>query len=268
LEAHEKSRKHTDSIEALVKERSKQSDVVAFLEVRLRSLYSHSFSQREQEAGGIPEGEGAKLDAQILAFRLRVLETVLKAGHSITAVDHYRELFESGGFALTDSSHMRQYVPLLRKHCLLKDQSFVKDKLVSLIFDGTSHFGELLLVIARCWSGTSFEQRLIRLRHSDVPLDASILGSVLLRALNTLQIDGASVVAFIKDGASVNLKAVEDLKAVADHHLGKALNVTCWSHIFNRVGKRLKLEIAFSFIKTWSSLFAKSMKVILSPLSF
>jgi hypothetical protein len=38
----------------------------------------------------------------------------------------------------------------------------------------------------------------------------------------------------------------------------------CFSHGFDRIGRKLKLELAKSFIAAWSSYFSKSMKVLCS----
>ncbi len=196
---------------------------------------------------------------EVVAYRLEVLETVLKAGDPIARVDAYRRLFERGGYSLTDSSHMRQLVPVLARRYLSGDKAAVASRLLVVLFDGTSHFGELLLVFVRFWDGNNFQQRLIRLRHSEIPLDQNILGALLLLVLQKLDINGSQVLAFVKDTASVNFAAVNALKA---NGLGLALNLPCWSHNFDRVGRRLKLDLAKQFISHWSQYFSKSYKVL------
>jgi hypothetical protein len=211
----------------------------------------------------MPIGEGEKLDPKVVVFRLKVLKRVLQAGDPVTRVDDYRDLFEEGGYALTTSSHMRQLIPLLHQRLLEQDAVILKDKLVTIIFDGTSYMGELLLVIVRYYHDGQFHQRLIRLRHSDVPLNAVSLAFVLHEALTRLGLAGKNVIAFIKDAAEVNFAAVTALKDHPDYGMGRALSLFCYSHMFNRVGKKLQSDFkaADAFIKVWSSYFKKSMKV-------
>jgi len=206
----------------------------------------------------MPEGEGEKLDASVVAFRLEVLATVLGVGDPVERIDAYRPFFERSGLSLTTASHMRQLIPVLARRQQEQDSSLVKGKAVAVIFDGTSHFGELLLVLVRYFDGRDFHQRLIRLRHSDAPLDQNTLSFILDRALHRAGINSSDVVAFLKDTASVNFAAVNMLKSL---NYSRALNMPCFSHTFNRVGKKLKLDIARAFIATWSSFFSKSMKV-------
>jgi hypothetical protein len=220
----------------------------------------------------LPEGEGSKLSPEVVAFRLEVLETVLRAGDSVEKVDVYRPLFERGGFALTTSGHMRQLIPTLAHRYAEADKESIHGPfpLVSIIFDGTSHFGELLLVFVRLWTGRNYEQLLLRLRHSDIPLDKNILAFQLLKVMERYRIEGKNIVAFVKDSAAVNYAAVEFLKSNPDHGLRGALNLPCWSHIFDRIGKRLnrvkdKSPLALPFIATWSSYFKKSYKVDFPP---
>jgi hypothetical protein len=194
----------------------------------------------------------------VLAFRLEVLQTVLAAGDAIEKIDRYRPLFERCGYSLTAASHMRQLVPVLAKKLLDEDKVAVESKLVSVIFDGTSHFGELEIVIIRYWDGDIFRQRLIRLRHSDHPLDRNTLALLLDRAILKLGVDPKNVVAFIKDTASVNFAAVGKLHDEVSYE--NALNMPCFSHIINRIGAKIKLELARSFISAWSSYFSKSIK--------
>jgi hypothetical protein len=212
----------------------------------------------------MPQGEGEKLPVDVVAYRLEVLEAVFAAGDPVERVDAYRHLFERGGFSLTSASHMRQLIPLLARRQLEIDTVELKDKFVSVIFDGTSHFGELLLIIVRYFKDSKFRQRLIKLRHSDSPLDKTLLAFIVDRALLRVGLSGSVVLSFIKDTASVNFAAVELLKRTPGMAYGHSLNMPCFSHGFDRIGRKLKLELAKSFIAAWSSYFSKSMKVLCS----
>jgi hypothetical protein len=201
------------------------------------------------------------LPAETLAYRLEVLETTMKAGDAVEKIDSYRELFERNGFALTASSHMRQLIPVLAKRFKDNDALAVEGKIVSVIFDGTDHFGELLIVFIRYWTGSEWKQRLVRLRHSEHPLDTRSLAFILDRACLGVKIENSNVLGFIKDSVAVNFSAVS--KLIADSNYTMAENLPCWSHILNRIGKKFNLPLALTFIKSWSSFFAKSLKVLL-----
>jgi hypothetical protein len=209
----------------------------------------------------MPEGEGEKLPASVVAYRLEVLETVLSAGDAVEKIDNYKPLFERNGFSLTPASHMRQLIPVLARRHLEAFSLEVKGKFVSVIFDGTDHFGELLLVYVRFWNGEEWIQRLIKLRHSEHPLDNRSLAFILDRACIAVGINPNHVLGFIKDSVALNGLAVTKLRAEADYIF--ALSVPCFSHIIAREGKRFKLELALGLIKTWSNFFSVSLKVML-----
>lgn len=210
----------------------------------------------------MPPSEGETLDPKVVAFRLKVVERILAAGDPLSRADAYRDLFEAGGLALTASSHLRQLIPVLHILQRERDSQLLKGKPVSIIFDGTSHLGELLLVLVRYYDDGCFKQRLIKLRHSDVPLDAVTLAFILRDSMNAVGILGENIVAFLKDAVEVNFAGVESLKLYRDAGVDRALSFFCFSHMFNRVGKKLQgaLPLADAFIKTWSSFFKKTMK--------
>lgn len=188
-----------------------------------------------------------------------MLETVLRAGDPVEKVDAYRTILERNGLSLTSASHMRQLIPILAKRLKEQDKASVASKFCSIVFDGTDHFGELLLVFARIWDGDDWEQLLIRLRHSEHALDTRSLAFLLDRACICVGIDPAYVLGFVKDSVAVNFSAIAKLQS--EQNYKSALSLPCWPHIISRLGKKLKLLIAISFIKTWSSYFKKSLKV-------
>lgn len=149
-----------------------------------------------------------------------VLDPVLAAGDSVETIDSYRELFEKAGHALAASSHLRQFIPVPAQHQLEMEVAALHQSLdpnphkktihedlnkVVLIFDGTSHFGEDLLVIARFRNGIDWRQILLRLRRSELPLSVTILGTVLVKAMERYSISGVDVLAFVKDTPSTTL---------------------------------------------------------------
>lgn len=198
-----------------------------------------------------------------VAYRLEVLESFLKATIPILKIDALRDLLEYGRFRLTDSSHLRNLVPeVLRRHVEGTKTALSKVDQVSLIFDGTSHDGEVMAVLIRYWiqEKKKFGQRLIKVRLSDLALNRDELGCVLVNALTRVGVHPIRVIGCIHDAASVNFAAVTAMSTINTRN---ALNLCCWSHIFNRVGSRLEFPLARSLIKTSANVFRKSVKVFL-----
>lgn len=155
---------------------------------------------------------------------------------------------------------MRQLIPVLAKRLREQDKSALESKFVSILFDGTDHFGELLLIFARIWDGNDWNQFLIRLRHSEHAVDTRSLAFLLDRACLAVGLASTRVLGFIKDSVAVNASAVSKLQN--EQNYTSALSLPCFSHIISRIGKKLKLNLALDFIKTWSSYFVKSLKVL------
>lgn len=206
----------------------------------------------------MPEGEGSKMPASEVAERIAIVEMFMDAAIPLSKIDKLRSRLERNNTALTDSSHMRQLVPIVNVRQSMLVSLAVKGRPVVIIFDGTPRFGELLLVLVRFWDGTTFSQRLIRLRHSSDPLDNRSLALILDCALVRVGIECKNVMAFVKDTASVNTLAVSNL--INPEGCPYAHNLPCWSHTFNRIGKKLDCPLAHSFICTFSSYFSKTTK--------
>jgi hypothetical protein len=251
--------------------RKKQSDMVAFVEVHSLLCRPLSFPNEIlspfaylflRPASRIRRSRKVRVRSSRLnsfnAYRLEVLETTLRAGDPVERIDVYRPLLERGGQALTAASHMRQLIPLLALRYQTSETSRVKARHCSVIFDGTDHFGELLLVYVRIWEDEKWTDVLVRLRHSDAPLDNRSLQFILDRALHRVGIAPIQVLAFVKDTVAVNFLAVGNLIASSGYTLAK--NLPCWSHNFARIGKQFKFEYAMKFIKLWSSYFSMTLR--------
>ena len=85
----------------------------------------------------------------IRAFRVQVVEDFLKAGVLLYKIDKLRDLLERGGNSLTDSSHLRQQIPLTLKQETepLKEELATRD--LGLIFDGSNRMSEAIVIIVR-----------------------------------------------------------------------------------------------------------------------
>jgi hypothetical protein len=108
-------------------------------------------------------------------------ELGLTAGLNISQFDELRELFERGGYSLTSSNHLRQLIPFLRDRELNRLRDLTSNRPYSLIFDGATHVGELVIVIVRQIDQNSlnYEQNVIALTHMDKSSNSSELASIL-----------------------------------------------------------------------------------------
>ena len=176
------------------------------------------------------------------AFRVQVVKDFLKAGVPLYKIDKLRNLLERGGNRLTDSSHLRQHIPLILKQETerLKEEIATRD--LGLIFDGSTRLGEAIVIIVRFVSDNwSIVQRLLRLDIWSIcakTVNAQDLVHVLNDCLSVdYQVRGNSLLATMKDGASVNEAALKHIKVV----LPKMLSVVCFSHTLDNVGNHFKV---------------------------
>lgn len=100
---------------------------------------------------------------------------------NIFQFDELRDLFEKGGYSLTSSSHLRQLIPLVRERELERLRVLATNRPYSLIFDGATHIGELVIVILRQINSNTLEceQNVIALTHLDKSADSKELASIL-----------------------------------------------------------------------------------------
>ena len=231
LEIHCKSKKHAQGKEKLVK--SKKRDVTITEALKDASCRLQTSS----------------LPLEVHAFRVQVVEDFLKAGVSVYKIDKLRDLLERGGNRLTDSSHLRQHISLILKQETerLKEEIATRD--LGLIFDGSTRLGEAIVIIVRFVSDNwSIVQRLIRLDICAKSVNAQDLAHVLNDCLSIdYQVRGNSLLATMKDGASVNQATLNHIKFV----FPKMLSVVCFSHTLDNVGNHFKVPDLLSFGSLW-----------------
>ena len=103
-----------------------------------------------------------------------------------------RELLEENRFRLSHSRHMMDLVPfILREECS-RTRSEVQGKYVSIIFDGTTRLGEVLVVVLRYIHDWEIHQRLVRVDFLQKSLNAEELARQILSLLSvTLEVDSS-----------------------------------------------------------------------------
>ena len=127
-----------------------------------------------------PKGE--TLPESIRVYRVKVVRALLGAGIPIQKADVLRELLEEAGYPLTDSSHLRELLPYILQQETSRLKEEVRGKHLSIIFDGTTHVCEALVVIIRYMEKWVIKQQICWL----MLLVKSLTGEELSRQLITV----------------------------------------------------------------------------------
>ncbi len=94
-----------------------------------------------------------------------MVKCFLRAGVPVSKIDCFRELFEETGYRLSDRKHLFDYIPFIQEQEVERVKKEVQDTHVSVIFDGSTHVGEALVVVLRFVDGAwNVQQRLVRIQ--------------------------------------------------------------------------------------------------------
>ena len=149
-------------------------------------------------------------------------------------------------------------VPFILQEECSRTRKEVSGKLVSIIFDGTTRLGEVLVLILHYVQDWEVKQRLVRVDFLQKSLNAEELARQIISALSvTLSVESNNLVAIMRDGASVNGAAMRILKIMYP----KALDVRCVSHTLDLVGDKFKVPTVSLFFTLWISYFSHSSKL-------
>ncbi len=130
---HVKSTKHKNGIERLQRKEARDKDLA-------EALKKHDQSNH-QKGDSLPESQRI--------YRVKVATTFLKAGIPFEKNRFFRELLEENAFRLVDKRYMFDMIPFILNEEKTRIKAEIADKHVSVIFDGTSRLGEVLVVIIR-----------------------------------------------------------------------------------------------------------------------
>ena len=170
---------------------------------------------------------GEHLPDSTRVYRVRVVSTMLKAGVPLNKVDKLRDLLEENARALTTSSSLRQLLPFILQNeiSLLKEE--IDGKYLSILFDGTTHVCEALVVIIRYIDDDwQIQQRICRLMLLSKSITGEELARQIITAISTeLGISSHLVVAAMHDRAAVNTVAMRTVSILYD----KMMSVGCFS---------------------------------------
>ena len=175
---------------------------------------------------------------------------------------------EHTAFTLTSASNLGAYIPKLLEDELLQIQSEVKNKMVSVIFDGTDYYGEFFAVVFR-YVTTDFQikHRLVDLKmfestfHNAKELCNALITMIqgcLQQCVDTNPLIDVSkkdkVVSFQKDRAAINGAAITTAAVVYN----KAKLLSCLPHTLCHCGDRLEGPAWTPFFSDLNSLMSRS----------
>ncbi len=242
LESHMKSSKHDKGKERLKLSSKRDIEIVKYF--------------KEYDVKHHPSGE--TLPETTRLYRIKVLTSFLKAGVPLLKLDAFRDIFEENGCSLTDSSNLRKMIPFIHENEVQKLKQSIAGRNISVIFDGTTHVSEALVIVLRYVDDNwNIQQRVCRMMLLAKSLTGEALARQLLVALSTeLSIRAELVLAFMHDRASVNSVAMQTVSVLYT----KMVDLGCFSHTIDNVGDKIKTPILADFVKHWISLFSHSPK--------
>ena len=228
VENHLKSDKHKEGKHKLESKDARESDIVTALQKHNRT--SHL------------EGETLPIEQQV--YRVSVLTAFLKAGIPLNKLSCFRQLLERNGPRLTDRSHLANLIPFVLEDEQTRLKQEIDQKCVSVIFDGTTHLGEIL-VIRFIDSDWNIQQRLVRVQTLAKSMQGEELARKLIETLSVrLSISSTRLLAAMRDRALVNGVALHTL-TIAYPNL---VDIGCFSHAVNLAGERFKIPLLGEFI--------------------
>ena len=173
---------------------------------------------------------GETLSEEVRFYRIKVVTSFLKAGVPLSKIDCFHDLLEENAFQISQAFYLSQLVPFIH-------QQEIDQKEISIIFDGTTHVCEALVILVRFvdekWN---IQQCLVKL----MLLAKSLTGEEVARQLivsrtTELGIESDLLIAAMRDRASVNNVAIRTLSIV----FPKVLDIGVFSHTLDHVGEYL-----------------------------
>ena len=242
IKNHIRSKKHEDGKKRLEAKEARERDLAASL--------------RKYNSEHHPRGETLPEIQQV--YRIRITRAFLQAGVPMYKLPIFRPILEENGHRLSDKRFMLDLVPFLLAEEEKTIKSLIKDKHLGVIFDGTTRLGEALAVVVRfVTEDWELKQRLLRIQLLSKSLTGEEIASELIKILSVnYSIDPAHLIAAMRDRASVNNVAMRTLKIVYP----SILDIGCFSHTIDLVGKHFKVPHAYEFFTSWMALFSHSYK--------
>jgi hypothetical protein len=166
-------------------------------------------------------------------------------------------LLQKYAYKLTDATHLSDLIPLINNNekDLLKAE--IKNKPISVIFDGASTVGELFAVIFRFLDGWKVKQRLVRVSVLQTTMNNENIAYELVDTISRMYgVANTFLRGWSYDRASPNKAAATTLKAL----FPKSMFFPCGAHTLDHVGDHFRCENLDNFFSALTNLFSKSYK--------
>jgi len=248
---HIETKKHIDALKDLRKKTDEQ-DVL--------SRYITEYEDSAKKATGC-NLKGSTVDAEDKLFRAEAVDEFALSGTPQAKIDRLRSFLERrAGRTLARSDELlSQFLPPLVLKEVEMIRAEVKDQMVGLYFDETTHEGESFCIIIR-YVDTDINIRLraIRVRFLAGTPSANEIAAVLI---DTVTNDGHirldDVLAIMCDGAAANLSAYSGTMESACPSSDLEL---CMPHTSGHVWTSLNTPNLDEFLKGWSEAFKHSLR--------
>jgi hypothetical protein len=249
IKTHVASTSHKNAILRLNDTRKKQESIANHFE---RVANTHTGKEQSQ------------------AFRHHVVTVLLTNGIPLEKLNSqdFRDLLEGRTLELHSkqscqlgvASTMKDSIPFIRDlemKNIKKEISECENKAVSITFDGTTTVSETYAIVVRFVHNGEIKQRLLKLEFLKNACTADHISSILADVCQEYGIRFSSVIAFSRDRASVNTKAISTLRRVGFQN---TIDLECFAHTINNAGEKFNAPTVKAFASDFNNLITRSAR--------
>ncbi|KAL1511483.1 hypothetical protein AB1Y20_006281 [Prymnesium parvum] len=177
---------------------------------------------------------------------------LLASGTPLSVCDKFRPLLQRAGFALTDSSHLKVFIPRIEETEVKRLKKELDGQYISISFDGTTRLGEAICCTTRWCSATfELEKRLLDVTTVEKHVDHKGLATHLADLVQRRRgIAASKMIGITRDSASTNGAACGRLLGI----FSNAVDLLCCCHTLNNMGERIDLPTLREFRTPWLEL--------------
>jgi len=205
-----------------------------------------------EDIGGVPQ--------KVVEYRLETLEAWLKAGCKLSKLQVFRPTMEQHAqMPLTDSSHMRRLVPVLRNIEVAELRLWVATaQSIGLAVDSATREGECFAVTARIVNRKTFvpETRVIALRCYESSFSGTQQAAVINRICFQLGIEPDKILMIARDRAAYGKTCFQALQPFVPN----AIDSECFPHTCSHVGEQMNHKSLSTFVQGLSYIWTTSNK--------
>lgn len=185
VKSHMKSEKHRAGKSKLEEKEAREHDIAFALEMHNDTAHL--------------EGKTLPIEQQV--YRVSVITAFLKAGIPMIKPSCFRSLMEMNGLRLTDRSHMAKLIPFVLENEKTQLKLELGTKVISVVFDGSTRLGEVLVVVLRYLDDEwNIQQRLVRIKTLAKSMKGEEIARELIEVLSVhLSISSSRLVAAMRD---------------------------------------------------------------------